>query len=112
MVGVGRMSQFGGAATALITAFTDRAILAPYRALQPKQPLTEMNQPNAYRAKDALALKLDRPGDADEAVLNDILWHASKGADASLPTIKTAFRIQPLRDDDCCSRTPVVEGDV
>jgi YVTN family beta-propeller protein len=100
MLGLGPMSQFDAAATPLITAFTDRAILAPYRALQPKQPLTEMNQPNAYRAKDALALKLDRPDEADEAVLNDILWHAIKGAEASLPSIKTAFRIHPLRDDD------------
>ena len=45
-------------------------------------------------------LKLDRPDEADEAVLNDILWHAIKGAEAALPASKTAFRVHPLRDDD------------
>jgi hypothetical protein len=99
ILGLPPMSQFDAAAAPMIAAFSDRPTLTPYTALTPKQPLTEMNQQSAYRATDAIALPLGRPDEADEEVLNAIVWHSIKGADVPLPRPKTAFRSHPLPDD-------------
>src|SRR5262249_8065751 len=73
VLGLPPMSQFDAAAAPMVTAFTDQPTLGPYTALTPKQQLGERNQPGAYRARDALALPLDRPDEADEAVLTEIV---------------------------------------
>jgi len=98
-LGLPPMSQFDAAAAPMITAFSDTPTLMPYDAVQPKQPLGEINQKNAYRAKDAIALALDRPDEADAQILNAILWHAVKGKHVPMPRPKTAFRSHPLQDD-------------
>jgi hypothetical protein len=100
LLGHAPMSQFDAAATPMLAAFTDRPILTPYTALQPHQGLNEMNPASAYRAEDALAIHLDRPDEADEQVLNTLLWHAIKGPEVPMPPSKTAFRPQPLSDAD------------
>ena len=81
-------------------AFNDAPTLTPYGALQPRQPLKEVNQRNAYRSRDAQALALDRPDEADEGVLNTLVWHAIKGPGVPMPSPKTAFRPPARRDDD------------
>ena len=83
----------------LITAFRDTPTLMPYDALQPQQSLAEVNQKNAYRAKDSDELALDRPDEADAQILNAILWHAVKGTHVPMPRPKTVFRSHPLQDD-------------
>ena len=100
VLGLGPMSQFDAGATPMVAAFTDTPTVRPYVALRPKQPLNEVNRTNAYRAKDALALALDRADEADEEIMNDILWHAIKGPSVPLPAKKTAFRSHPLQDDE------------
>src|SRR6058998_2527337 len=79
ILGLAPMSQFDAAATPMLAAFTDAAAPAPYAALRPRQPLNELNRHTAYRARDAMAMALDRPDEADEQLLNTILWHAIKG---------------------------------
>jgi hypothetical protein len=99
ILGLPPMSQFDAAAAPMITAFSDTPTLVPYDALQPKQSLSEVNQKNAYRAKDAMALALDRPDEADAQILNAILWHAVQGEHVPMPRPTTAFRSRPLQDD-------------
>jgi phospholipase C len=99
ILGLGPMSQFDAAATPLVAAFTDTPTITPYAALRPHQALTERNQVNAYRARDALALRLDRPDEADEEILNDIVWHAIKGPAVPMPAAKSASRSRPLNGD-------------
>ncbi len=100
LLGLPPMSQFDAAATPMLAAFTDTPILTPYTGLQPRQRMNEINQASAYRAEDALALPLDRPDKADEAILNALLWHAIKGPEVPMPPSKTAFRPHPFRDAD------------
>ncbi|PYN94724.1 MAG: hypothetical protein DMD91_27205 [Candidatus Rokuibacteriota bacterium] len=100
VLGLPPMSQFDAAAAPMVTAFSDQPTLTPYTALTPKQPLGERNQPNAYRARDSMKLALERPDEADEETLTEIVWHSIKGADVPLPQRKTAFRSRPLQEDD------------
>ena len=100
ILGLAPMSQFDTAATPMLAAFTDAAAPAPYAALRPRQPLNELNRQTAYRARDAVAMALDRPDEADEQLLNTILWHAIKGPRTPMPPPKTAFRTHPFKDDD------------
>jgi hypothetical protein len=100
ILGLAPMSQFDAAALPMVGAFNDASTLTPYSVLKPRQPLNEFNQRNAYRARDAQTLALDRPDEADEEVLNALVWHAIKGPDVPMPAPKTAFRRHPLRDDD------------
>jgi len=99
ILGLPPMSQFDAAAAPMIAAFSDTRTLTPYDVLQPNQSLGEVNQKNAYRAKDSNELPLDRPDEADAQILNAILWHTVKGTHAPMPRSKTAFRSHPLQDD-------------
>ncbi len=99
ILGLPPMSQFDAAAAPMMTAFSDTPTLTPYDVLQPKQALGEVNQKNAYRAKDSKDLALDRPDEADARILNAILWHAVKGTHVPMPRPKTAFRSHPLQDN-------------
>ena len=100
ILGLAPMSQFDAAATPMVAAFTDTPVLTPYRALRPQQALDERNTWQAYRAKDSMALALERVDEANEETLNDILWGAVKGSHVPMPKAKTAFRTPPGRDDD------------
>jgi len=94
------MSQFDAAATPMIAAFNDKRSDVPYRALQPKQSLSERNTRESYRARDAEKLALERADEADEQTLNIILWHAIKGAKVPLPPTRTSFRTPLGHDED------------
>jgi YVTN family beta-propeller protein len=100
ILGLAAMSQFDAAATPMLAAFTDTPGLAPYRAISPTQALDEVNPPGAHRAREALALALDRPDEANAEIFNRILWQAIKGPAVAMPPAKTAFRSHPLQDDD------------
>jgi hypothetical protein len=100
ILGLAPMSQFDAAALPMVGAFSDPSTMTPYGVLRPRQSLKEINQRNAYRARDAQALALDRPDEADEGVLNALVWHAIKGPHVPMPTPKTAFRTPQQRDDD------------
>ena len=105
ILGLPPMSQFDAEATPMFTAFTDTPDLSIYTALTPDQPLDELNPENAYRAKDSLALNLDKEADrfsrAEEQVFNEILWGAVKGPDVAMPAPTTnfrTFRIDPIQE--------------
>ena len=100
ILGLAPMSQFDAAATPMVAAFTNTPNLAPYRVLRPQQSLTERNTAHAYRARDSQALALDRADEANEEMLNAILWGAIKGPSVPMPKAKTAFRSPPGRNDD------------
>jgi hypothetical protein len=97
ILGLPPMSQFDAAATPMFDAFTDAPDSTPYRALTPRQRLTELNGTGAHRAAESLALALDRADEADEQLFNAIRWQAIKGPGVPLPPVKTAFRPHPLR---------------
>src|SRR5439155_578585 len=94
------LGRFDAAAILMMAAVPDTRNLAPYRVLRPQQSLTERNTAHAYRARDSQALALDRADEANEEMLNAILWGAIKGPSVPMPKAKTAFPSPPGRDDD------------
>lgn len=97
ILGLPPMSQFDQAATPMLNAFTDQPDIRPYSARVPTQSLSELNEEDAFRAKESLALNLDEEADRmDEQAFNDILWGAIKGPDATMPKPKHVyFRPKP-----------------
>lgn len=102
ILGLPSMSQFDAAATPMLNAFTDEPDTRPYLARIPTQPLSEINAKDAFRAKDSLALNLDKEADRmDEQAFNEILWGAIKGPDTAMPKPKHAyFRPAPWLEED------------
>ncbi len=99
VLGLSPMTQFDAAATPMVAAFQDAPNLAPYKAVTPKQALDTPNTALAYGAAVSQGLDFSRADRANEAVLNDIIWHAVKGEQAALPAPKMASRPNPLNRD-------------
>jgi YVTN family beta-propeller protein len=82
LLGTEPMNQLVATATPFGFLGSDAANASPYKAILPKREIiSEINSPKAYRAKDSERLldNLQEETGAD-LELNDILWHATKGA--------------------------------
>jgi YVTN family beta-propeller protein len=80
ILGMPPLTPYDAGARPLEAAFRARPDLRPFEAL-PAQTNTEaVNTAAAYRARDSARLNFTREDAAPDAVLNDILWHAVKGA--------------------------------
>jgi YVTN family beta-propeller protein len=103
-LGLPPMNQFDATATPMSDCFTSNPDFTPYIALTNNIPLDQMNpDPRAHAdpllRKNAYAsahLPLDRPDQCPEDLLNRILWHAMKGAQAPYP----AWAVRTQKDDD------------
>ncbi len=85
ILGLPPMSVYDAAALPLYDAFGTRANLRPYTALPETVDVHATNPPFAYRAKDAATLRFDREDRVSNATLNDLIWHAVRGARATAP---------------------------
>ncbi len=85
LLGLPPMSAYDAGARPLTAAFQPKANLQPFDALPAQIDLGEKNQKTAYRAADSAKLDLAHADRADPGELNDILWHAVKGARATPP---------------------------
>lgn len=92
ILGVPAMTQFDAAATPMINAFTNKPNTQPYKAIMPKQPLDELNQPNAPLAAESAKMNLAVEDQAPEQLLNQAIWKSVKGADSEMPAVKSNFR--------------------
>ncbi len=99
ILGLPAMTQFDAASTPMVALFQDTPDLKPYTAVTPKQPLDQMNTLLSYRAGDSANLDFSHEDRVNEATLNDILWHAVKGASAAMPAPITNFRANPLNQE-------------
>jgi YVTN family beta-propeller protein len=93
VLGLPPMTQFDAAATPMIAAFQDTPDLKAYKALTPKQSLTEMSTLLSYKAKESSHYNFKKPDRVNNAILNEILWHSAKGAHAPMPQIHSSRRI-------------------
>lgn len=59
--------------------------LAPYNALPESIPPTQFNAANAFGAAQSMAMDFGEEDLAPMDALNNILWHAIKGADVPYP---------------------------
>jgi YVTN family beta-propeller protein len=93
ILGVPPMNQMDSQSPLMTTCFTDSPDLTPYTALPSRVRLDELNPKTSaldgaalYWAQKSLAEPFERFDQADEDVLNRILWHAVKGVDTPYPS--------------------------
>jgi sugar lactone lactonase YvrE len=85
ILGIPPMSAYDAAARPLYAAFTTKPDLRPYDALPESIDITEKNLASAYRAKDSARFDLSKEDAVDDATMNDVIWHAVRGADVPMP---------------------------
>ena len=83
--GLAPLTTYDQRATPMYDAFTATPNLAPFDAIVPKIDIEARNATTAYRAADARRLDFSAADRIDEGTLNDLLWHAVRGAGASPP---------------------------
>ncbi len=80
ILGLPPMSAYDAAALPLDDAFTSTPDLRAFDALPERVDLNARNTAAAYRARDSAHLDFSRGDAAPDAVLNDIITHAVRGA--------------------------------
>jgi hypothetical protein len=85
ILGLPAMSSYDASAEPLYDAFGTTAAIGPFTALAPKIDLHAINGRAAYRADDSRHLNFAREDSVPDGELNDILWHAVRGAKATPP---------------------------
>jgi YVTN family beta-propeller protein len=92
LLGLPPMNQLDLSATPMRACFQDRPDPTPYRCVENRIPLDQMNPPlpklqgkALHWAKESLTLDLEEGDAADEDTLNRILWHSVRGVDARYP---------------------------
>jgi len=87
ILGLPPMTQLDLSATAMRDCFAGAADLTPYQARPAQVPLDEMNPPlNKLKgtalkwARKSIALSFDKEDEADDDVLNRIVWHSMRGS--------------------------------
>ena len=85
VLGLPPMSAYDAAARPLYAAFRDTADLRPYDALPERIDVDARNAPTAYRANESARLDFSHEDAVPDATLNDLVWHAVRGANAADP---------------------------
>jgi hypothetical protein len=85
ILGLKPLSAYDAAARPLYAAFKATPDLRPYNALPAQVDLEALNASSAYRARDSAAADFAHEDRVPEATLNDIVWHAVRGANATPP---------------------------
>jgi len=85
LLGLPPMSAYDAGARPLSAAFRTTPNLQPFDAIPAKVDVREKNRGRAYRAADSARLDLAHADRVDDGEMNDILWHAVKGARATPP---------------------------
>ncbi len=98
ILGLHPLSQFDAAARPMFESFTDQADLTAYDHLPARIDLNAKNTPLAYGADRSSQMDFREYDLVDDFELNEILWHAIKGADAPTPpAVRRAIAFRPLR---------------
>lgn len=85
ILGLPPMSAYDASANDVEEAFIAKRDLRPYDALPEAVDLEAKNGAAAYRARESARLDFTREDAAPDATLNDIVWHAVRGADSTPP---------------------------
>ncbi len=92
ILGMPPMSQYDAGATSMWRCFSDSAYTKGFDFVSAKVNLNEKNSSDNPRSTSSLMdrsnlLKLDREDEADEFLMNDLLWKYVKGEQIALPPI-------------------------
>ncbi|HVU98903.1 MAG TPA: alkaline phosphatase family protein [Puia sp.] len=102
ILGIAPMSQYDAAATPMWRCFTNTADGTPFQSLPANVNLEEKNTASNEWSRKSSNIDLTREDRVPDALFNEILWKAIKGADAPLPApSRAAFvKISPVKDSD------------
>jgi YVTN family beta-propeller protein len=104
LMGLPPLNQFDAAAEPIAVLGKEPKNDAPFAAILPaREIIAEMNGKAAYKAKVSASLDFSKEDSIPDAVLNDILWHAVKGASVAEPPIRHGLRLaaaQPKKAGD------------
>jgi YVTN family beta-propeller protein len=85
LLGLQPMSSYDAAARPLDDAFAGKADLRPFDALAETTDLKRKNGVAAYHAGESARLDFSREDAVADGTLNDLIWHAVRGAKAPIP---------------------------
>lgn len=76
----------------LLQLFTERPDLSAYSATLPAAVVFQKNGTKAYGSALSRKMNFAEADDIDESVLNQVLWHAIKGANSPYPTVRHSLK--------------------
>ena len=102
ILGLKPMSQFDAAATPMYESFQSKLNLEPFTHVPAEVSLTAVNDSKTWGAEASAKLDFTHEDAADEATLNEVIWHSVRGAESSMPPpVHAAFiRTHPAAGDD------------
>ncbi len=100
ILGLEPMSQFDAAARPMYGSFARKADLTPYKHVKPAVDPSEKNKPDAWGAKLSAAMPFDREDEADDLLLNEVIWRSIKGANSPIPApVRAGFFVPKAKGD-------------
>ena len=101
VLGLPPMNQFDAAASPIAVFGPAPSNDAPFAAILPaREIIAEVNAPTAYKARQSAALDFSKEDAVPDALLNDILWHAIKGAQTPEPPTRHGLRLAQAEEGD------------
>jgi len=95
ILGLPPMSTYDAAATPMLNAFQATPDLSPYRRITPNVALDEKNPLGAIGASASRQMDWSDADLTPEEPLNEILWHAMKGAGVPMPPPRRSVFVRP-----------------
>jgi YVTN family beta-propeller protein len=97
ILGLSPLSQYDAAARPMFASFTDKPDLRPYQHEAARTDLDAVNAARAYGAARSAKMDFTDYDRVDDFELNEILWHAIKGANAPMPEpVRRAIANRPM----------------
>ena len=104
ILGLDPMSQFDAAARPMYNSFQGTPDTKPYSHLDANVDMTDKNKETAPGADVSKTFDLTKEDQADDLLLNEVIWKSVRGADSKMPApVHSAFffsRPKPDDDDD------------
>jgi hypothetical protein len=98
ILGLKPMSQFDAAATPMYASFQAKADMTPYKHVKPDVDLNEKNTLDAWGAALSATFDLTKEDEADDLLLNEVIWRSVKGANSAMPApVRAAFFVQKVK---------------
>ncbi len=101
ILGLSPLSQFDAAALPMYHSFNATADTTPFKARPATIDLNEKNTKLAWGWQLSEDLDLAEADEADDLLLNRIVWHSIKGDDVPMPApVRAAFVFAPVKEDE------------
>ncbi|HEU0090819.1 MAG TPA: phosphoesterase, partial [Vicinamibacteria bacterium] len=92
-------SQYDAAAAPMYGSFRASPVLTPYTHRPARVRLDERNDASAPGAAASMAMDFSEPDRAPDLELNEIVWRAVRGAQATMPPPVRAAFVRPIDAD-------------